>query len=319
MRAAYYTGIADRFSNARTAPWVILPTWRGHRDPPDSSSTMARRQQHLDFQAELIALPTSVPALLGPMFADIVQEATGSLHAANLGSGTITDVNQIGQARLGASLGRVAAWVFDRTIKVNGLGMVWAWSDNGRATIQIELGRQARTLNNAAISANQFWVSLNGTTFARADGRNESFSLTTNPTFTVALDATGTRAILTPSDGGTAWAAAGSSLRVDYARRWPFGPDDMAAEADAERNLDGLLYDNQQHRGGTNFSPGNRAGNVMQGTNRTTSPGIPVAVRGAAKLVATERWTGGRTVTVRMRRVSNGEVLATKPATVTGS
>ena len=43
------------------------------------------------------------------------------------------------------------------------------------------------------------------------------------------------------------------------------------------------------------------------------------ATRGAAALVATERWTGGRNVTVRMRRVSDDEVLASKVLAVSGS
>ncbi|WP_353218372.1 hypothetical protein, partial [Sandarakinorhabdus sp.] len=92
-------------------------------------------------------------------------------------------------------------------------------------------------------------------------------------------------------------------------------------EMNTERLLDGLLYDDQQHRGATNFAPGSRAGNVLQGTSRLGAgvAGIAVATRGTAKLVATERWTGTRSVTVRMMAADGTTVLAEKTLAVTGT
>jgi hypothetical protein len=328
VRTSYVAAIDARFSNAASAPFIVMPPWRGHREPADSSSTVAKRQEHLDFVAQLGAR-----GVLGPYWPDTVMDGkpnpatdggSGSLHCAfnnaaqalaNTGGSPVSDENQVGQARLGRSLGRVAAWHWDRTIKAHGPRVLAAWSNNARATVQIELGRAVRTLNGAAISAAQFWVSLdNGVTWGRANGQSESLAATGNPTFTVALDATGTRAILTPADGGTAWAAAGANLRMDYARRWPFGPTDLPDERNSERALDGILYDNQTHRGGVNFSAGVRPGNPLQGTNRTGAgvAGVAVGTRGAAKLVATERWTGTRNVTVRMMAADGVTVLAEK-------
>ncbi|OYQ27670.1 hypothetical protein CHU93_10420 [Sandarakinorhabdus cyanobacteriorum] len=329
VRASYVAAIDARFSNAASAPFIVMPPWRGHREPGDLSSLVSKRQEHLDFVAQLNAALAG-RGVLGPYWADTVMDGkpnpatdggTGSLHCAfnnaagalaNTGGSPVSDENQVGQARLGRSLGRVLAWHWDRTIKAHGPRVLAAWSDNGRATVQIELGRACRTLNGAAISANQFWVSLTGgTSFGRADGQSETLTATGNPNFTVALDATGTRAILTPADGGTAWAAAGANLRVDYARRWPFGPTDLPDERNSERALDGILYDDQTHRGGTNFSAGVRPGNPCQGSNRTGAglAGVAVATRGPARLVATERWTGTRNVTVRMMAADGVTVL----------
>jgi hypothetical protein len=287
-RLKYRRAIDDRFSAAASAPFVVLPPWRGHREPPDSSSTTSKRQEHLDFVAQLGAR-----GVLGPYWPDVVSDSNGSLHSAfNSAPGVpsatlpVSDGNQVGQARLGRGLGRVAAWHFDRTIKAHGPRVLAAWfTDAGRMSIQVELGRKVRTLNGAAI-ANRFWISTdNGTNF-------------TNTGFTVALDASGTRAVLTST--GAAFPA--SNCRVDYAPNWPFGPTETPDEASTERLLDGLLYDDQTHRGGTNFAAGVRPGNPLSGTNRigTGLAGVPVAARGAAKLVATERWTGSRNVTVRM-------------------
>lgn len=293
-RELYVQGIDARFSNAASAPWAVMPPWRGHREPPDQSSLVAKRQEHLDFVTQLGAR-----GILGPYWADIVSDANSGLHSAWQASNPVADGNQVGQARLGRGLGRVAAWVFTRTIKAHGPRVVAAWfTDNSRASIEVELGRQVRTLNGAAIS-NQFWISTdNGANFGQSG-------------FTVALSPDGTRAVLTST--GAAFPA--SNVRVDYARNWPFGPTETPNEADTERLLDGLLYDNQTHRGGTNFAAGVRPGNPCQGTNRTGAglAGVAVAARGAAKLVTTERFTGTRNVTVRMHYI---DPVTSEPASV---
>jgi hypothetical protein len=289
-RALYMTGIDARFSNAASAPMAVLPPWRGHREPPDVSSVVSKRQEHLDFVAQLGAR-----GILGPYWADIVSDSASGLHSAYLASGGVPDTNQVGQARLGIGLGWVAAWAFDRAIKAHGPRVVAAWfTDGARNSIQIELGRVVRTLNSAAIS-NRFWISTdNGANFGQSG-------------FTVALDATGTRAVL--STTGSSFPA--TDVRVDYARLWPFGPTETPNEANSERLLDGLLYDGLTHRGGTNFAAGVRPGNPCQGTNRVGAglAGVPVVARGAAKLVATERFTGTRNVTVRMMAADGVTVL----------
>jgi hypothetical protein len=333
VRANYVAAIDARFSNAASAPFVVLPPWRGHRQPGDSSSLVSKRQEHLDFVTQL-----GTRGVLGPYWADVVNDGnpnpataggtSGSLHCAFHSNATVggagspvSDQNQVGMARLGRGIGRVLAWHFDRSIKAHGPRILAAWSNNNRASVQIELGRAVRTLNGAAISANQFWVSLNnGVAWGRADGQSETLTATGNPAFTVALSADGTRAVLTPADGGTAWAAAGANLRVDYSRRWPFGPSDLADETTAERALDGILYDDQTHRGGVNFAANARPGNPLQGSNRNGAgvAGVAVTARGAAKLVATERWSGQRPVRIRMMAADGVTVLAEKTINVVG-
>ncbi len=317
VRAAYVAAIDARFSNAATAPFIVMPPWRGHREPPDASSTTAKRQEHLDFVAQL-----GPRGVLGPFWPDVVMDGNpnpiaggnGSLHCAfnnataaatNVGNSPVSDQNQVGQGRLGRSLGRVAAWHFDRTIKAHGPRVLAAWfTDAGRTSIQVELGRAVRTLNGAAIS-NLFWISTdNGAGFVQTG-------------FTVALDASGTRAVLTST--GAAFPA--STCRVDYARNWPFGPTQTPDERNSERLLDGLLYDDQTHRGGTNFAAGARPGNPCQGSNRvgTGLAGVAVAARGAARLVATERWTGNRNVTVRMLAADGVTILAQRTLAIAAS
>ena len=296
-RALYVEGIDARFSNAASAPFIVLPPWRGHREPPDSSSTVAKRQEHLDFVAQL-----GGRGVLGPYWADIVNDGNGSLHSAfNSAPGvpsttsTVSDGNQVGQSRLGRGLGRTAAWHWNRTIKANGPRVIAAWyRDGARMVIEVELGRVVRTLNGAAIS-NQFWISTD-------DGANFSQS-----GFTVALSPDGTRAVLTTA--GSAFPA--SNVRVDYTRNWPFGPTETPIEANTERLLDGLLYDDQTHRGGTNFAAGVRPGNPCQGSNRVGVglAGVAVTARGPARLVATERFAGSRNVTVRMLAADGVTVL----------
>jgi len=311
VRSAYVAAIDARFSNAPAAPFILMPPWRGHRDPTDGSAAVAKRQEHLDFVAQLEAA-TPGRGVLGPYWPDIVSDASTSLHSA-FGSAPgvpnssfpVSDGNQVGQARLGRSLGRAAAWHWDRSIKAHGPRVLGAWfSDGSRTSIQIELGRRVRTLNNAAIS-NQFWISTdNGLTFGTGG-------------FSVALAANGTRAVLTST--GAAFPA--SNVRVDYARNWPFGPSETPDEAASERLLDGLLYDDQTHRGGTNFTALLRTGNPLQGSNRVGAglAGVAVAARGAARLVTTERFAGSRSVTVRMLASDGLTVLAERTLAIAAS
>jgi hypothetical protein len=286
-RAAYVAAVDARFSNAASAPWLVFPPWRGHRSPPDASAVVSKRQEHIDFAAELGAR-----GILASCWPDTVMAAGTSLHSAHgnpAGMPTfapIPDTNFVGASRICAGIGRWLARLFNASVKAAGPRVLAAWfRDAGRTVIEVELGRAVRTLNGAAI-ANLFWISTdNGTNWGQTG-------------FTVALSPDATRAVLTST--GAAWPA--TNVRVEYARDWPFGPTVNSDEALTERLLDGVLYDNQQHRGGTNFAVGSRAGNPMVGTNRTGtgSAGVPVAARGAAKLVATERFTGTRNVTVRL-------------------
>jgi hypothetical protein len=301
-------------ASAATALWLTIPSWRCHRSPPDGSAGIGKRTEHVLFHNERGAL-----GVLGPYWTDIVMDnVNGSLHAAGAavagGGGTVLDVNHVGRARLGRGHGRALAWVYDRTVKAFGPRVVAAWTDNGCATVQIELGRVVRTLNGAAISARQFWVNLAG------GGAEDNWlrSDTASPRFTVALDSTRTRAVLTPADRGKAWAAALAlgNLRVDYARTWPFGPADDPDESGAERKFDGLLYDDQTYRGGIDIAAGQRPGNPLASANGS---GVAVAVRGNAKLMATERWTGTRNVKVRMIAPDGVTVLLEKTLAITAS
>lgn len=331
IRSDYRAAIDTRFANSPNAPWLVLPPWRGFRDP--SNDGLSQRLNHVAFVGELNTL-TPGRGILGPYWPDTVMDGvptnplsgpwTGSAHGAYNTTATTTgtqvsDQNQLGNTRISRGMGRSLAWAFDRTVKAHGPRVLAAWSDNGRATVNVELGRAVRTLNGLAISnanvARQFWVTLNGSTWLRSD--------TASPTFTVALDATATRAILTPADGGTAWAAAGAAMKVDYAMRWPFGPEagnrpgDTPGTADerlTERLLDALLYDDQVHRGGVNLAT--PAGNPLASSN---AGGVTVQARGAAKLVATERWPGTRNVTVRMMAADGVTVLRERVMAVTGS
>ncbi|MBU6167372.1 MAG: hypothetical protein KGQ52_14765, partial [Alphaproteobacteria bacterium] len=63
-------------------------------------------------------------------------------------------------------------------------------------------------------------------------------------------------------------------------------------------------------------------GNPCQGTNRTGtgSAGVAVAARGPAKLVANgERWTGSRSVTVRMMAADGVTILRERTLAITAS
>lgn len=306
-RELYRQGIDARFSNAGAAPWLVLPPWRGHREPFDSSATTAKRREHLEFQQELGAR-----GILGPTWLDTVMDNSTGLHAAIANpAGTpafspIADTNVVGASRIGFGLGRALAWVFDRRVKAVGPQVISAWfRDGDRLVIEIELGRRVRTINNAAI-LNLFWVSVdNGASWSQAG-------------FAVALSPDATRAVLT-KDAAPAWPAV--NVRVDYARNWPLPPSVVANEATVEPLLYGLLYDDQQYRGANNLPAGDRAGNALFGTNRTGagSAGVPVAARGPARLVATERFTGTRNVTVRLMSPDGATVLRERVLTVTAN
>jgi hypothetical protein len=83
--------------------------------------------------------------------------------------------------------------VFSVAVKTQ-VPILGAWfTDGARTAIAVEAGRALRTLNAAAIRSDVFWISTdNGATWG-------------NTGFTVALDATGTRAVLTST--GAAWPA----------------------------------------------------------------------------------------------------------------
>jgi hypothetical protein len=118
---------------------------------------------------------------------------------------------------------------------------------------------------------------------------------------------------------GAAWPA--SNVRAEIHWLMPFGPDEMANETSAEAALYGLLYDNQAHRGGINLAAGVRPGNPLQGTSRAGagSAGVPVLVRGAARLMATARFAGTRSVTVRLMAADGVTVLREKSLAITAS
>jgi hypothetical protein len=298
--------IDARFSNSPSAPWIVFPPWRGHRNPVDQAANVTKRFEHIQFFEALGAR-----GILASCWLDTVMAASSSLHAAHgdpagtPGFAPVPDTNRVGASRITAGIARWLARASNQDVKAGGPRLVAAWFRDGtRTVIEIDLGRQVRILNGAAI-ANLFWISTsNGTAWSQSG-------------FTVALDASGTRAVLTSTGG--AWPA--TDVRVDYGRDWPFGPAVNVDEANTERLADGLLYDNQQHRGGINFAVGSRAGNPLVGTNRTGAgvAGVPVAARGNAKLFATERWTGTRNVTVRMIAADGVTVLREKTLAITGS
>jgi hypothetical protein len=307
-RAAYVAAIDARFSNAASAPWLVFPPWRGHRSNPDITAGAAVKERHVLFVSELGAR-----GILGPAWNDTVSDGTNSLHAAfNTSTGSpdpvqnASDGNHVGQGRLGRGYGRALAWAFDRRVKAHGPRIAGAWFEDGtRTKIHIELGRAVRTLNAATLYAGQFWISTdNGATFI-------------NTGFTAALSPDGTRAVLTSTGG--AWPA--SNVRAEIHAWWPFGPSEMAAETSAEAALYGLLYDNQVHRGGINLAAGVRAGNPLAGTSRAGAgvAGVAVAARGPAKLVATEKFAGSRSITVRMMAADGVTLLREKSLAITAS
>jgi hypothetical protein len=296
VQADYVADIEARWSANAAQRWLFLPPWRGdNAAEPKGENTRAGH----------VAMATALGARgwLGPHWGDIVMDSTNSLHAAYSATGLdvqpVQDNNQVGVTRIGRGIGRALAWVHDPTINVT-WRIVGAWSDNARATVNVELGRPARTLEGAAVRADAFWVSTNaGTSWTRTG-------------FTVALAANGTRVVLTPGDGGTAWAAAGADLRVDYIRRWIDTSDEQLPdnnEALQEGLLNGLLYDAGTWRGRTDLAVGVRPGNVLQGTG---AGGLTVDTRGPARLLATERFAGTRPVTVRMMASDGVTVLAEK-------
>lgn len=310
-RAAYVAAIDTRFFNSPNAPWLSITPWRAHVDTSnnDGASGPTIRNRHILFAEELGAR-----GILGPSWMDTVNDFNGSGHSAyNLAIDTpdasafnVSDGNQVGQGRLGRSLGRAFAWVYDRRIKASGPRLVAAYfADGSRIAIVLELARACRTLNGAALHAGQFWISTNnGNTFI-------------NTGFTAALSADGLRVTLTTT--GAAWPA--TDVRAEVHWRSPFGPIEMPSERNAEASVYGLLYDNQTHRGGTNLGAGVRPGNVLQGTCRagTGSAGVAVTAKAAAKLLATEKFTGSRTITARMMAADGVTVLREKTLVITAS
>ncbi|OYZ13956.1 MAG: hypothetical protein B7Y35_09045 [Sphingomonadales bacterium 28-64-96] len=308
-RAGYRAAIDARFSQSPNAPWLIIPPWRFHRSLPDINAGPSVRSRHVDFVNELGAR-----GWLGPSWQDVVNDGTGSGHPAyntslgvpDPGPNGNSDGNQVGQGRLGRSFGWALAWGYDRRIKAHGPRLVGAYfADGTRGAIVLELARACRTLNSAALYAGQFWISTNnGGTF-------------NNTGFTAALSADGRRVTLTST--GAAWPDINVRAEIHWVN--PFGPDEMANETSAETTLYGLLYDALTYRGGINLGAGVRPGNVLQGTSRAGAGngGVPVTARGAAKLVATERFTGSRTVTARLMAADGMTVLREKSLTITAS
>ena len=306
-RAAWTAAIDARFTNAAAAPWLIFPPWRGHRDLPDLSATVETRADSVAYVTEL-----GGRGALGPYWPDIVSDGSGSLHAAHNTSAAspntgnpVSDGNSVGQGRLGRGIGRAAAWVWERKIKAGAFNIAGAWFvDGGRTQIRVDLSRQVRTLNAAAM-ANRFSISTNnGVTWPLA-----------GVGFTAALDAGARSVTLTISSGS--WAA--TNVRVDYCREWPSPPSQVADEANAEAALHGLLYDNQVFRGNTNLA--SPAGNVLASTNRIGAgvAGVGVAAKAAAKLVTSARFAGTRNVLVRLMASDGITVLREKSLAITAS
>lgn len=328
-RNAYVAAVEARFPNTPDFWWATSPAWRSPRGLPDASGSVTLRANHVLFHNErgargvlLPAWPDTVmdgnpPATGGDLYVSPGHPAWRDLASSGgaTSTGPTSDQNQVGAARLGRRYGRGLAYVFDRTIKAHGpRADLAAWTDNACATVNMELARVVRTLNGAALSQPQFWVSINGGPLWERQGATSS-----SPAFTVALDATATRAVFTPADGGTAWEAArlAGNLRVDYARQYPFVPNDGPAFYDdqfIEAYFDGCLYDDQTHGGRINATT--PAGNPLPAAIGT---GVAVTTRTTAKLLATERWTGTRNIIVRMMAADGVTVLRERTLAITGS
>jgi hypothetical protein len=301
-RDAYRDAIDGRFVHSTSEPWMFLPSWRTHVASPQVGTNGIQVWN----RAALFADQLGARGYLGPQWTDIVSEKDNDLHPAFDGVGSlVSDANHIGAGAAARGHGRAAARLFNQDVNaIFRLGGVW--TDNACATLNVELGRKGRTLNGAAIAATVFWFSTdNGVTWTRGNGTN----------FTAAFDATATRVVLTAGAGVAAtWEAAraAGNLRIDYAREWPFDFTVNANEANSPALLEGLIYDSATYRGRKNLTPA--AGNVLQGTVLIGAgvAGVPVTVKGNPKLVTTERMSGNRSVTVRMRRVSDDAVLATR-------
>ena len=110
-------------------------------------------------------------------------------------------------------------------------------------------------------------------------------------------------------------------MRVEYGWNFPFSDGTNPPELTAETNLHGLLYDNQVHRGNTDLPAGARCGTPLQGINRNGAgaAGLPVGIKGAARLVSSDRFTGSRTVTVRLMAADGAAVLCEKALAITAS
>lgn len=297
VQADYVAKIDARWSANTNAPWVLLPSWR--TDNTGSAKGVTARAAHVAMVLDVLG----ARGWLGPHWGDIVMDTAGSLHAAYsgvvVGAQPVLDSDQagvfgrlgVGVSRTGAGIGRVAAWVFNAAIPVT-FRTVSAWSDTNRATVNVELGKPGRTLNGAAVRADAFHVSTNGGSSWTRSG------------FTAALAANGTRVVLTPADGGTAWAAAGTNLRIEYLREFIDTSEEQADEALQAPLFDGLIYDAGTWRG--RLGAGG-AGTVLQGTG---TGGLTVEARQpGSRLLTSERFSGSRPVTVRMMAPDGVTVL----------
>jgi hypothetical protein len=83
----------------------------------------------------------------------------------------------------------------------------------------------------------------------------------------------------------------------------------MPNEANAEVSLRGLLYDAQTFRGATNL-PVPRGGALCNVPAVGTGlGGVPVTTKGAPTIKSYQKMPGSRTVTLRGRKISTGEVV----------
>jgi hypothetical protein len=300
-RDAYVAAVDARFSQNATAPWLLLQPWRGATY--SYAHVVNLKELHVQMVARL-----GERGFLGPHWTDIINDGKAQHAAYNSAPGvpdatnSVSDGNHVGQARLGRSMGWAIARIWNQEISTQFRILAAWWTDAAvRDQIQIDLGRPARTLNGAAVRSDVCWISTDaGTTWA-------------NTGFTAALDSTATRLVLTRTGGGS-WPA--GTTRVDYARDWVDSP---LAENTVEPLLDGLLYDGFTYRGRVNLAT--PAGNSLSGTNRGdgSNAGLPVQARGAPRLLAFERMTGARSVTVRMLAADGVTVLREKSISITTS
>jgi len=333
-RELYRTETQDastgRFSGSPTAPWLIWPVWRVAREPTENSGNPSKRNLHITWVNELNAILPGL-GLRGPCWVDPLMIGNVGHSAWRSADGIIAgqpgDQNREGQSKLGYSIGWSLAWSYDPKVKAHGGRVVSAWTDDNFVTVNIELGRQVRTLNSETPTQRDFWVTQNnGVSWTRgpdiAGDPAPEAAYISSPAFTVALDANNTRAVLTPADGGTVWAAAHAldNLKFDYAYGFPYYFLETSGEITARPLLHRILYDNMSFRGDTDVV-GTQAGTPLQGTSTAGigSGMAPTTGTPVAKLVTMERFTGTRNVTIRMMASDNVTVLKEKVVTITAS
>lgn len=330
-RELYRQGVIDRFTGSSVStPWVVFPVWRVAREPTENSGNPSKRQLHVTWVNELNVIAAGM-GIRGPCWTDPLM--IGNIgHSAwrsadNIIAGQPGDQNREGQAKLGLGIGWAMAWSFDPTIKAHGPRVISAWTNNSCATVNIELGRQVRALDGVTLTQRDFWVSLNnGVNWFRgnniAGDPTQEAAYIPAVTFSVTFAANNTRAVLTPSDGGTAWetARAAGNLRFDYAIGFPYYFLETSGEITARPLMHRIPYDNMSFRGDTDVS-GTQAGTPLQGTSTIgTGSGLGVTTgTPVARLVTMERFTGTRSVTVRMMASDGVTVLKEKTVTITAS